>query len=256
MVFSPLNQKKLTNVSVVSYRPRKTTYELAVYPNKLYEYRRDRRVPLDEILHIQSIFNDVGRGALSKREDVERDLSKDNLEAIRLILDRGAEQRGRKTREYEHGNVRKEVWGHLGKRLRLKSGKALAQEEAEALIKRVGYNIKEGREAKVQANDIIKRAMEADLGDYRRATMAVKIRARRAEAGEVEEWLAGVERKKGSFIEVRPFQRQGQGAAEGSAAIASITDDLYGAILRGCEERGWGIEVLDESEGPAEETPL
>lgn len=61
-MFLPENQKRLTNVSVVSLKKFGKRYELAVYPNKLYEYRNGMNTPLSEILHTDQIFVNVSKG--------------------------------------------------------------------------------------------------------------------------------------------------------------------------------------------------
>lgn len=61
-MFLPENQKRLTNVSVVSLKKFGKRYELAVYPNKLYEYRNGMNTPLSEILHTDQIFASVSKG--------------------------------------------------------------------------------------------------------------------------------------------------------------------------------------------------
>lgn len=245
MVFTPENLKRLTNVSVVYYRVNRNVYELAVYPNKLYEYRRNRNTPVRDVVHIEKIYSDVSKGELGRREDIRRDLSEDYGEAIRILLDRGVEKKDKKTREYECGQVRKEVLEHLKERLEHADGRKLRDKDAGAIVKRLAYNIRENREAKVQSLDIIKKILK-ESADYKRATVSVLISTEDTAAAE-------------QCIQSLESSADTEGEAAHTEAVpgglkAKVADNLYGPLVKECMQRGWKISIeRDERDEQIEE---
>lgn len=63
-MFLPENRKRLTNVCVVSLKKFGRRYEVAVYPNKLYEYRNGITPAITDIVHTDQIFSSVSKGKL------------------------------------------------------------------------------------------------------------------------------------------------------------------------------------------------
>ena len=70
-IFTPINQVKLTNVSVVKLKKAGKRFELACYKNKLFDYRSGSTTNLDEILQSQHVFSNVGKGLLASSADLK-----------------------------------------------------------------------------------------------------------------------------------------------------------------------------------------
>jgi len=109
-------QKKLTNVCIITLRKDKRTFELAVYPNKLFEYRNDPSVPLEEILHTNTIYKNISTGEVASEKDLEvfgrssdsgRNSASDCI--IREILDQGREQKAHETSKHELESIEKQI---------------------------------------------------------------------------------------------------------------------------------------------------
>jgi ribosome maturation protein SDO1 len=69
-IFTPVNQVKLTNVAVVRLKRAGKRFELACYKNKIADYRSKLTKDLDEVLQIRSVFVNVSKGQLAKKEDL------------------------------------------------------------------------------------------------------------------------------------------------------------------------------------------
>ena len=64
-MFTPLNQKRLTNVAYVRLKRKGTRFELACYRNKVVNWRSGVETDIDEVLQIDSIFVNVSRVSAS-----------------------------------------------------------------------------------------------------------------------------------------------------------------------------------------------
>ncbi|TBU03624.1 SBDS domain-containing protein [Hamiltosporidium magnivora] len=155
-MFTPENLKKLTNVSVVSLKKYGKRYELALYPNKLYEFRKDESLCLDKILHTDKIYRNVSKG---NKADLEL-FNLSNIEIIKEILKYGIEQKDEKTRNYEINKKETEIVSIIQKKVLDLNGKYLSFGKIKDLMRKSQFIIDLDKESKMQANDIIKR-----LGD-------------------------------------------------------------------------------------------
>uniref|UniRef100_A0A2K5CVU8 Ribosome maturation protein SDO1/SBDS N-terminal domain-containing protein n=1 Tax=Aotus nancymaae TaxID=37293 RepID=A0A2K5CVU8_AOTNA len=61
-IFTPTNQIRLTNVAVVRMKRAWKRFEIACYKNKV--------VDLDEVLQTHSVFGNVSKGQVAKKEDL------------------------------------------------------------------------------------------------------------------------------------------------------------------------------------------
>ncbi|PJF17512.1 SBDS family rRNA metabolism protein [Paramicrosporidium saccamoebae] len=99
-IFTPVNQVKLTNVSVVRLKKGGKRFELACYKNKVQDYRNKLTKDLDEVLQIHSIFLNVSKGQTAKDSDLQSSFGTTDVDTVILeILNRGdlqvgAEERG------------------------------------------------------------------------------------------------------------------------------------------------------------------
>ncbi|KAI5189749.1 ribosome maturation protein SDO1 [Nematocida sp. AWRm77] len=222
MVFTPENRKKLDNVTVVQYKGKNKTYEIIAIPNKLYEYKRKKDMPLDAVLHTQSIFTDASRGKLAKTEDVKKDFGGTYEKALRCILEQGSEQKDKATREYEQSNTKKLIVEGVCRRLRSKNNVPLTAVQVEDLLRSILY-IQTNKPPKVQVNLIIKQLLP--LG-YMRRTIRMQVEG----SIDLQEVLSAL--PQGSFCRV-------------TENTIEATDDLYGSIHRLAEEQKVAITDID-----------
>lgn len=186
-MFLPENQKKLTNVSVVTLKKFGRKYELAVYPNKLYEYRHDSKTPLSTILHSENIYRNVSTGEVCSDSDlalfydsesVEVDRSnkggsspciRNKTDIVHFILQNGHEQKHSTTYQHELLNVERQIVDLIQSKV-LYNNSYVSKEHLLAFIRKV-WNIK-NTDPKKQVSGIIKKLEE--IG-FERVTFKVQI---------------------------------------------------------------------------------
>lgn len=85
-IFQPSNQIKLTNVSVIRYRKKGKRFELALYPNKIMDWRNGVEKRLDQVLQIATIFVNVGKGQQAAADDLQKCFGTRDNDAIILEI--------------------------------------------------------------------------------------------------------------------------------------------------------------------------
>jgi ribosome maturation protein SDO1 len=89
-LFTPVNQVRLTNVATVKLQKKGKRFEIACYRNKVLSWRNKVETDLREVLQIDSIFANVGKGMLaSDRDLVDAFGTADHQLICREILDKG-----------------------------------------------------------------------------------------------------------------------------------------------------------------------
>lgn len=164
-MFLPENQKKLTNVSIVTLKKFNKKFELAVYPNKLYEYHKNHNIPLLTILHSDKIYKSVATGEecsendlLLLRNSINNDKSNVNsTDIIHFILQNGYEQKSYATSQHELENIEKQIVELIQNKV-LYNNSYISKEQLCSFIKKV-WVIK-NLEPKKQIGGIIKKLVE------------------------------------------------------------------------------------------------
>ena len=113
-IFTPTNQIRLTNVAVVRMKKNGKRFEIACYKNKVVSWRNGMYVniaynifcldkikylltffyffsekDIDEVLQTHSVFTNVSKGQVAKKEDLQKIFDTDNLTDIcKHILDK------------------------------------------------------------------------------------------------------------------------------------------------------------------------
>ncbi|ELA42523.1 uncharacterized protein VICG_00275 [Vittaforma corneae ATCC 50505] len=188
-MFLPENQKKLTNVSIVALKKFDRKYEIAVYPNKLYEYRHNCKIPLSAILHSENIYRNVSTGEVcsesdlalfysSESSDVDRGNSdkgfsdnriRNKHDIIHFILQNGHEQKHSTTYQHELSNIERQIVDLIQSKV-LYNNSYVSKEHLLTFIRKV-WNIKNS-DPKKQVSGIIKKLEE--IG-FERVTFKVQI---------------------------------------------------------------------------------
>lgn len=159
-MFTPENIKKLTNVSIVSLKTRDHRFELALFPNKFYEYQHNLERDLEKILHTDVIFKDVSKGQIAAKDTIAHEFPKMAHESVvRFILTHGVEKKSEKTRLYELNKKEREIAVVVSKKV-LFEGRNLSSERAVDVMKEKGLSVCLRKDAKVQANGMIKVLLE------------------------------------------------------------------------------------------------
>ena len=83
-IFTPSNRIQLTNVAVVKLKKQGKRFEIACYKNKVISWRNKVDTDIDDVLQSQSIFTNVSKGQLAKKEDLVEVFGTDDLNKICL----------------------------------------------------------------------------------------------------------------------------------------------------------------------------
>lgn len=99
-IFTPTNQKRLTNVAVVRLKKAGKRFEIACYPNKVTSWRNKVERDIDEVLQTDVVFMNVSKGQVARADDLKRAFATDNQKEICLqILSKGELQVSEKERQ-------------------------------------------------------------------------------------------------------------------------------------------------------------
>jgi len=98
-IFTPTNQMRLTNVAVVRMKKNGKRFEIACYKNKVVSWRNKTEKDIEEVLQSHTVFTNVSKGQVAKREDLIACFgSEDQDEICKLILEKGELQVSEKER--------------------------------------------------------------------------------------------------------------------------------------------------------------
>lgn len=99
-IFTPTNQIRLTNVAVVRMKKGGKRFEIACYKNKVMSWRAGAEKDLDEVLQTHSVFVNVSKGQVAKKDDLTKAFGTDDLtEICKQILAKGELQVSDKERQ-------------------------------------------------------------------------------------------------------------------------------------------------------------
>ena len=99
-IFTPTNQVRLTNVAIVRMKKGGKRFEIACYKNKVMSWRNKTEKDIDEVLQTHSVFTNVSKGLLAKRQDLTNAFGTDDQTAVcQQILAKGELQVSEKERQ-------------------------------------------------------------------------------------------------------------------------------------------------------------
>jgi len=177
-VGTPVNQVKLSSVSVVRLTRKGLKFEVAAYPSKVVDYRAGVEADLDEVLQIASVFKNVEQGVLAPKKDLAKAFPKQSTEdACREILKHGSLQVSEAERKAASANLFRDVAAIVAARVvDARTGLALPPASIERVLRDELHLAPSGtRSAKAQALEAIK-VLERDHG-FKRAPMALRVNA-------------------------------------------------------------------------------
>uniref|UniRef100_A0A8C9QCW0 Ribosome maturation protein SDO1/SBDS N-terminal domain-containing protein n=1 Tax=Spermophilus dauricus TaxID=99837 RepID=A0A8C9QCW0_SPEDA len=99
-IFTPTNQIRLTNVAVVRTKRAGKRFEIACYKNKVVGWRSGVEKDVDEVLQTHSVFMNVSKGQVAKKEDLISPIPKKQIPNVFFDIMRATMNRaGRKSRK-------------------------------------------------------------------------------------------------------------------------------------------------------------
>ena len=99
LIFTPVNQVRLTNVAVVRMKKGGKRFEIACYKNKVMSWRNKTEKDINEVLQTDAVFTNVSKGQVAKKEDLKKSFGTDDtLKVCIEILSKGELQISEKER--------------------------------------------------------------------------------------------------------------------------------------------------------------
>jgi len=174
-IFTPVNQKLLTNVSVVRYKRGGKRFEIACYPNKVQSWRKGIEKDLGEVLQAERVFMNVSKGVLAKKEDLQKCFEiDDEKKIVMMILEKGEVQVSEKERQLLLESTFKDIATVVAEKcVNSETKRPLTVGIVERAMRDIHYNVHPTKSAKQQALEVI-RLLQGKI-PIQRAWMRLKI---------------------------------------------------------------------------------
>uniref|UniRef100_T1J5D7 GTPase Era, mitochondrial n=1 Tax=Strigamia maritima TaxID=126957 RepID=T1J5D7_STRMM len=174
-IFTPTNQIRLTNVAIVRMKKGGKRFEIACYKNKVVSWRNNVEKDLDEVLQTHTVFLNVSKGQVAKKEDLVKIFGNDNqTEICKQILNKGELQVSERERQAQLGSTLKDIATNVAdKCVNPDTKRPYPVTMIEKAMKDIHYSVKPTRNAKQQALDVIKQLKT--VMNIERAQMRLKI---------------------------------------------------------------------------------
>uniref|UniRef100_A0A1L8DRY2 Ribosome maturation protein SBDS n=1 Tax=Nyssomyia neivai TaxID=330878 RepID=A0A1L8DRY2_9DIPT len=240
-IFTPTNQIRLTNVAVVRMKKGGKRFEIACYKNKVISWRNNVEKDIDEVLQTHSIFTNVSKGQVAKKEDLTKAFgTEDQTEICKKILAHGELQISDKERQTHLDSLFRDIATIVtDKCVNPDTKRPYPVSMIEKAMRDVHFSVKPNRNSKQQALEVITLLKESI--PIERARMRIKIVAGGKEARKVRE----------KVVQLTPTVEQ-EDWTSGTLTLVCLIDPGHfravDEIVKG-ETRGSGsLELLDLKE--------
>ncbi|XP_014771183.1 ribosome maturation protein SBDS isoform X1 [Octopus bimaculoides] len=188
-IFTPTNQKRLTNVAVVRLKKGGKRFEIACYPNKVMSWRNKVEKDIDEVLQTHAVFMNVSKGQVAKAEDLKKAFGTDNQDEICLqILAKGEQQVSEKERQAQLESMYRDIATVVAdKCVNLENNRPFPVTLIEKAMKDLHISVKPNKNTKQQALEVIKQLKASDTIKIQRAQMRLRIGVSGKDAKRVKE---------------------------------------------------------------------
>lgn len=237
---TPTNQIRLTNVAIVRIKRSGKRFEIACYKNKVLSWRSKVEKDIDEVLQTHTVFTNVSKGQVTKKEDLERAFGTDDQTAVCLqILAKGELQVSERERQTQLESMFRDIATIVSdKCVNPITKRPYTVGVIERAMKDVHFSVKPTKSTKQQALEVIR--LLKDSMEIERARMRLRLtlpsrEARRVRekinplitATEAEEWESDLEIvcliDPGCFREIDEIVRK-ETKGRGSVEVLSLKD--------------------------------
>ncbi|XP_076251704.1 SBDS ribosome maturation factor [Rhynchophorus ferrugineus] len=194
-IFTPTNQIRLTNVAVVRIKKAGKRFEIACYRNKVVSWRNQVEKDIDEVLQTHTVFANVSKGQVAKKEDLIKAFNTDNqTEICKQILSKGELQVSDKERQSQIEQLFKDIATTVANKcLNPELKRPYPVTIIEKSMKDVHYSVKPNQSTKVQAMAVIKLLKESNSIPIERAKMRLKVNFKGKDIKKLREKLVKME---------------------------------------------------------------
>jgi len=156
-IFTPTNQIRLTNVAIVRMKKAGKRFEIACYKNKVISWRNKVEKDIDEVLQTHTVFINVSKGQVAKKEDLVKSFGSEDMTTIcKEILEKGELQISERERQTALDSQVKDVANTIaGLCVDPESKRPYPVSIIEKGLKDIHFSVKPGRSAKQQALEAI-----------------------------------------------------------------------------------------------------
>eukprot|EP00898_Chlorokybus_atmophyticus_P003340 jgi/Chlat1/4006/Chrsp26S04072 len=190
-VTQPIGQKRLTNVAVVRLKKAGMRFEIAAYKNKVLSWRRRIEKDIDEVLQVHSVFSNVSKGVLAKKEDLIAAFGTDDAETICLeILDKGELQVSDKERQKHFESLFRDIACIVAEKcVNPDTQRPYTVSMIERCMHDVHFSVDPDHSAKQQALKVI-RLLEEHF-PIKRASMRLRLQVPASQGSKLKDMLSG-----------------------------------------------------------------
>ncbi|XP_077398176.1 ribosome maturation protein SBDS isoform X2 [Festucalex cinctus] len=188
-IFTPTNQIRLTNVAVVRIKKGGNRFEIACYKNKVVSWRSGAEKDLDEVLQTNSVFVNVSKGQVAKKDDLCKAFGTDDLtEICKQILAKGELQVSDKERQCQLETMFRDIATIVAdKCVNPDTRRPYTVTLIERGMKDIHYSVKANKSTKQQALEVIRQLKETM--QIQRAHMRLRLVLPAKEAKRLKEKL-------------------------------------------------------------------
>ncbi|EFA81831.1 Shwachman-Bodian-Diamond syndrome protein [Heterostelium album PN500] len=157
-IFTPVNNKTLTNVAIVRYKKGGARFEIACYPSKVTSWRTKVEKDLNEVIQIHRIFTNVSKGVVAKKDELIKAFGTDDEREILLqILDKGELQVSSKERESHSDQTFRDIATIVAEKcVNPETQRPIPVGIIEKAMKDVHYSLHPTKSSKQQSLEVIK----------------------------------------------------------------------------------------------------
>ncbi|CAF0798549.1 unnamed protein product [Brachionus calyciflorus] len=196
-IFTPSNRIQLTNVAVVRLKKSGHRFEIACYKNKVISWRNKVDTDLDDVLQSHSIFVNVSKGQVAKKEDLLAVFGTEDQTKICLeILEKGELQVSDKERHQQLDNLFKEIATTVAdKCVNPATKRPYTVTLIEQAMKDAHFSVNPTKSGKVQALEVIKLLQSSGTLPIERAEMKVRLDIPQKEAKKIKDKITKLVKK-------------------------------------------------------------
>jgi len=171
-IFTPTNQIRLTNVAMVRMKRGGKRFEIACYKNKVISWRNKVEKDIDEVLQTHTVFTNVSKGQVAKKEDLVSAFGTDDqTEICKMILEKGELQISEKERHTQMDELSKDVANTIASLgVNPESKRPYPVSIIEKGLKDIHFSVKPGKCSKQQALEaipLLKASLPIDRAEMR-----------------------------------------------------------------------------------------
>ncbi|XP_055684120.1 ribosome maturation protein SBDS [Lutzomyia longipalpis] len=240
-IFTPTNQIRLTNVAVVRMKKGGKRFEIACYKNKVISWRNNVEKDIDEVLQTHTVFTNVSKGQVAKKEDLMKAFGiEDQTEICKRILANGELQVSDKERHTHLDSLFKDIATIVtDKCVNPDTKRPYPVSMIEKAMRDVHFSVKPNRNSKQQALEVITLLKESI--PIERARMRIKIVVGGKEARKIRE----------KVLQLAPTVEQEDWTSGTLSLICLIDPGHFRAvdeIVKGETHGSGSLELLDLKE--------